>query len=97
METLIYKIVCKDYDKQYEFIGLSKTIKSIKQRMKTKLNTKKYNKNDNKLYTYIEENKGIDNFNFIIIDKVILTTNNNKKAILQEYLNKYKPELNKLG
>lgn len=96
METLIYKIVCKDYDKKDEFIGLTKTIKSIKQRMKTKLKLKKYNKNDTKLYTYIEDNKGIDNFNFIVIDKAMITPNNNKKVILQEYLNKYKPELNKL-
>ena len=96
METLVYKIVCKDYDRKDEFIGLTKTIKSIKQRMKKKLNLRKYSKNDKKLYTYIEDNNGIDNFNFIVIDKVIITENNNKKVILQEYLNKYKPELNKL-
>lgn len=96
MEILIFKIVCKDYDNKDEYIGITKTIKSIKQRMKNKLKLKKYNKNDKKLYEYIDNNKGIDNFNFIIIDKIKIISNDDKKAILQEYLNKYKPELNKL-
>jgi hypothetical protein len=72
METTyyIYKIVCKDETITEFYIGSTSSIRHRKSQHKTSCNNEKNDKYNLKIYQIIRENKGWDNWNFIVIEEL---------------------------
>ena len=95
--SVIYRIYCKNPDITECYIGSTKCFENRFSFHKTSTYNKNLHFYKYKLYQFIRDNGGWDNF-----DKEILEyySCNNKKELKfkeQEYINKYKPTLNTLN
>jgi hypothetical protein len=90
VNACIYKIICKDRKIKDFYIGSTTSKLSSRKNMHKTC----YKKNDNKLYNFMKNNGGFDNFEFVIIQEY--PTNNLKKLrdIENEYQLIFKPSLN---
>jgi len=89
--SVIYKLYCKDDNIDDFYIGSSKNIKNRKRSHKSRCKTK--NK-QLKLYNFINNNGGYNNFDYEILEKVNC---NNKLDLLKKerhYIELLKPSLN---
>jgi hypothetical protein len=92
MNVKIYKIICKDINIKDCYIGSTcqKYISQRKGRHKWE-----YKKNNNiKLYKFMRENGGFNNFEFIIIHRCICKDKAEKYRIEKQFYDKLKPTLN---
>jgi len=94
-KTIIYKIVCKNLDITDTYIG--HTTNLIKRRCghKTTINNIKDKNYNLKVYQYIRENGGWDNFDMIQIEQYSCKNVNEARAKEREYIEFLKPTLNK--
>jgi len=84
-KTIIYKIVCKDLEMTEVYVGHTtdfKSRKSIHKHYTIKENDKKYNL---KVYKYIRENGGWDNFDMIEIEKFNDCKDSNEATSRERY------------
>jgi group I intron endonuclease len=89
MEYTIYKIYCNDESITDCYIGSTKRFK--KRQIDHKCASKK---ETSKLYNFIREHNGWDNFNMIILETVICETKQDIIKKEQEYIELLKPTLN---
>jgi len=90
MISCIYKIYCKDPNIKDFYIGKAKDLKG---RIATHKHTAKKN-TEQKLYKFINENGGFENFDFEIIQELTERNLNIINDIEREYIMIYKPSLN---
>jgi hypothetical protein len=83
VNTIIYKIMCKDLNILECYIGHSTNIKSRKNEHKYNSNNENSKSYNIKLYTFIRANGGWDNFELIEIEKY--PCNSKKEAITREH------------
>jgi len=84
-KTIIYKIVCKDLEVTEIYVGHTtdfKTRKSSHKHYTTKENDRKYNL---KIYKYIRENGGWENFDMIEIEKYSECKDSNEATARERY------------
>ncbi len=92
MIGIIYKLYCdgiKDF-----YIGSSFDMKVRKQQHKTKCNNPKLKEYNRKVYQYIRENGGFDNWKFEILVEKEFENKNALRIKEQECLKLFKPSLN---
>ena len=80
--TIIYKIYCKDESITEIYIGHTTNFKHRKNAHISNCNNEKSKEYNLKLYIYIRNNGGFDNFNIIELEKY--PCNNDKEALLRE-------------
>ena len=90
MISCIYKIYCKDSNIKDIYIGKAKDYKG---RIATHKHSAKKN-TEQKLYKFIKENGGFENFDFEIIQELTERNLNIINDIEREYICIYKPTLN---
>ncbi len=93
-KTIIYKIVCKDNNITDIYIGHTTNIKSRKNEHKyscNNINNKSYN---SRVYNFIRNNDGWNNFNIIQIEDYLCENINEAKARERYWIEKLKPSLN---
>ena len=90
MISCIYKIYCKDSNIKDFYIGKAKDLNN---RIATHRHWSKKNSKQ-KLYKFINENGGIENFDFEIIQELTERNLNIINDIEREYICIYKPTLN---
>ena len=92
--TIIYKIVCKDDTILDCYVGHTINLHNRIARHKTNCNNLKNLKHNCKVYIFIRENGGWDNFYFIELEKV--NCKDKKEATLYErkWYDLLKPSLN---
>lgn len=92
IEGVIYKIQKKDGKEHECYIGSTKNLKERIRRHKICLKTG----HQQKIYRYIRDNGGIDNYNFEVLEKINLVNSSIKflKEREQFYYTKYKPSMN---
>jgi len=69
LNTIIYKIVCKDLSITDVYIGQTTNFKTRKSQHKRNCCNPDYKKHNLKVYQYIRENGGWENFDMIEIEK----------------------------
>ena len=95
MKGIVYKIYCRDYSITEFYVGSSVNFKARKYAHKSNCNNIKRREYNYKVYRYIRENGGFDNWDFeILLEPEV----ENKKELKLKYEAKYqldlKPELN---
>jgi hypothetical protein len=88
-KAVVYVIRCLDKNILDEYIG--STYYLLNRKSKHKIDCEKYN---NKLYSFVKNNGGWNNFEFIILEEFECETSLEKNQKEQEYIQKYKPTLN---
>ena len=88
-KAVVYVIRCLDKNILDEYIGSTFYFGSRK--IKHKSDSKKYN---TKLYSFVKNNNGWDNFEFIILEEFECETTLEKTQKEQEYIHKFSPTLN---
>lgn len=91
-EYTIYKISCNDNSITDFYIGSTKDFYQRFRKHKSCCNN-----NKNKLYTFIREHNGWENFNMSIIEVITCETKDDAFKKEQEYIDNLKPTLNKLN
>ena len=81
-KTIIYKIVCKDLEVTDVYVGHTTDFKSRKNRHKSNCNNEKYNL---KIYKFIRDNKGFENFDMIVIEKYTECKDSNEARTRERY------------
>ncbi len=93
-KTVIYKIFCKDSNITEQYIGHTTNFKRRKSEHKRTCNNENCRNYNLKLYQYIRENRGWDNFEIVIIEKY--SCNNIYEAVEREgyFVKELKASLN---
>jgi hypothetical protein len=81
-KTVIYKIFCKDSNITEQYIGHTTDFNERKRRHKSNCNNENDNKYNLKVYQYIREKGGFENFEIVIIENY--PCNNKKEALERE-------------
>jgi group I intron endonuclease len=90
--SCIYCIVHKlDKDMENIYIGSTKDLRHRRWNHKSNCNNEKKETYNSKVYQYIRDNGGIDNFEFIILEECQVEK---LKRMEQSYMDVYKPSLN---
>ncbi len=93
--SLIYKIYCKnDYITDF-YIGSTTNLYSRKTSHKSDCNNKKRKHYNRKVYKFIRENGGFENWDFIILENYKCKNKKELNKKEAEYIKKLKPTLNK--
>jgi hypothetical protein len=96
-KTLIYKICCNDTSIKDIYVGSTCNFTQRKWLHKTHC-INKTNRQDkhsiNRLYNFIRENGGWDNWTMIMIEEVNCKDKREKEKVEREYYDKLKPTLN---
>ena len=87
--TIIYKIFCRDPNIKELYIGHTTNFVNRKSSHKTACNNC-----DSKLYSFIRENGGWDNWKILIIDDVECKNFEEARKVEQSYIDKYNSGLN---
>lgn len=87
--TIIYKIFCRDPSIKELYIG--HTTNFVNRKYAHKISCKNCN---SKLYTFIRENGGWDNWKILIIDDVECNNFEEARKVEQNYIDKYNSDLN---
>jgi hypothetical protein len=90
--TIIYKIFCKDHSIKEIYIG--HTTNFVTRKSSHKTNCKIIN---SKLYCYIREHGGWDNWEIIMLDDIDCENYENARKTEQIYIDKYNSELNSIN
>ena len=90
----IYKIYCIDESIEDIYIGSTINIKNRLMGHKTSCNNIKGKTYNLKVYQFIRNNGGFDNWRMEVIHEAECETNRDKEQIEQEYINTCKPKLN---
>ena len=93
MIGVIYKIYCKDTDISDCYIGSTKNLINRKTQHKCYCNNSNCRKYNYKVYKFIRENGGYNNFDYQILEEIYL---GDLKQYEREYIENLKPSLNKL-
>jgi len=93
-ESMIYKLCCKDTTIEEIYIG--STISFRRRKWNHKSNCNNINKIDynRKVYQFIRDNGGWDNWDMILIAKVNCNDKMELRKKEREYMEEYKPSLN---
>lgn len=93
-QSIIYKIICKDTNINDLYIGSTTNYHSRKRQHKFCCNTPESKKYNYKVYKFIRENGGWNNWEMIPLE--IVTCNNKMELNIKEYefINTYKATLN---
>jgi hypothetical protein len=83
--TIIYKIVCKDLSKTDVYVGHTTDFKTRKNLHKSISNNEKDKRYNLKVYQYIRENEGWENFDMIEIEKYIECKDANEARKRERY------------
>jgi hypothetical protein len=95
-DATVYRIFCLDPNISDSYVGY--TIKSIDFRMyhhKKTCENSGYKYHHKKLYRFIRENGGFENFSFEILEKCHVTISE-ARSREQNFINIYRPTLNKI-
>ena len=96
-KTIIYKICCNDTNIKDLYVGSTCNFTQRKWLHKTHC-VNKTNRQDkytnNKLYNFIRENGGWDNWNMVMIEEVKCKNKRDKERVEREWYDKLEPTLN---
>jgi len=98
-KSMIYKLCCKDLNITDIYIGSTTNFKErkIKHRIICNNNNLKYVYNNNlKVYKFIREHGGWDNWDMVLIDNVSCESKLELRKIEREYIEKYNSTLNSI-
>jgi hypothetical protein len=96
-KTIIYKLVHKDDPDNHEtYVGHTTDFRDRKSSHKRRCEDPDNSKHHLKVYQYIRENGGWDNFIMLEIEKYPCNDNNEARAREQEWYNQLKSKLNKI-
>ena len=84
-KTIIYKIVCKDLEVTEVYVGHTTDFKTRKSSHKSRCNNDKNKKYNLKIYKYIRDNQGWDNFDMIEIEKFSECKDSNEALARERY------------
>ena len=84
-KTIIYKIVCKDLEVIEIYVGHTTDFKSRKTRHKSDCNNEKKNSYNLKVYKFIRDNGGWENFDMIEIEKYTECKDTNEATARERY------------
>ncbi len=93
-DGLIYKIICKDEDKEEFYIGSTYNINCRMHEHTSHCNNKNSIAYTQKKYVYFRKNGGIENFKFIIIGKFPNISRKDLKYKEREFFERFNPTLN---
>lgn len=93
-ETIIYKLYCKNEEITDFYIGYTTNYKGRKGVHRRCINNQANKSYKNRMYSFIRNNGGWDNWDFIILENY--PCNTKKEAILREkiWINRLNPSLN---
>lgn len=84
-KTIIYKIVCKDLEVTEVYVGHTTDFKTRKSNHKYSCNNEKDKNYNFKVYKYIRDNRGWDNFDMIEIEKFSECKDSNEALARERY------------
>ena len=93
-KSSIYKICCKDVNIKGEYVGSTTNIQRRKTHHKSCCNNDKNPKNKLPVYSYIRDNGGWENFDFIEVEKFNATDKNHLHTRERYWIELLKSELN---
>ena len=93
-DSFIYKICCKDLTIQDIYIGSTTNFKQRKRQHKECCNNEKSSHHNIKIYNFIRENGGWENWDMILIKNVSCNSKIELNKIEREYYEEYNPSLN---
>jgi len=91
---LIYKLCCKDATTEDIYIGSTTNFINRKHQHKGNCNNSNREKYNLKVYKFIRENGGFENWDMILIQYYSCVTKKELEAKEREYIEKLKPSLN---
>jgi hypothetical protein len=94
-EGLIYKICCKDASITDEYIGSTTNKNRRKQQHKSVCNNENDKSYNLRVYQFIRNNGGFDNFDLIVIEEFNCENKNQLKRRERYWIEERKPTLNK--
>jgi len=89
-----YQIVCNDKTVKESYVGSSVNFKDRKSRHKCNCNSPNSKCYNFKIYKFIRDNGGWNNFNFITLKEIVCADKYEAHKIEQSYINELNPELN---
>jgi hypothetical protein len=93
MIGVIYKLCCEGVDEFY--IGSSKNMYDRKRLHKSRCNNVNYSGYNNKLYSYIRNNKGYNEWKYEILEEFLFEIDEELKIQENTYIKNLNPSLNK--
>ena len=94
-KTLIYKIISKDINYDFIYIGSTTDFSRRLREHKSSCNNEKSEKYNYVLYKFIRENGGFDNFNMILVEKYTECKDRLEARKREQYcIDELKPKLN---
>ena len=93
-ESMIYKLCCKDTTIEEIYIGSTTNFRDRKKAHKKDCNTINKRDYNRKVYQFIRNNGGWDNWDMILIAKVNCNDRLELRKKEREYIEEYKPSLN---
>jgi len=94
-KTLIYKIISKDINCNFIYIGSTRDFSRRLREHKSSCNNEKGEKYNYVLYKFIRENNGFDNFNMILVEKYTECKDRLEARQREQYwIDELKPKLN---
>ena len=94
-QTVVYKIVCKDFNITYCYIGHTTNFRQRKSHRKSVCHNSNFRNYDFLVYTFIRENGGWDNWEMIEIEKFDCKDGNEARVKEHYWLETLKADLNK--
>jgi hypothetical protein len=89
-KTIIYKLCCKDTSINDIYIGSTCNFRARKAEHKYRLNKN----NNRKVYQFIRDNGGWDNWDMVMIQQESVENKLQKEKLEREYIDELKPTLN---
>ena len=93
-ESMIYKLCCKDTTIEEIYIGSTISFRNRKRAHKKDCNTINRKSHNYKVYQFIRDNGGWDNWDMILIAKVNCNDKLELRKKEREFMEEYKPSLN---
>ena len=94
MEYIFYEIKCNDSNITDFYIGSTNNYNRRKFQHRKSCYNRRHKKYWTKVYLFIRENGGFDNWIFTIIEEPFIETIQEGRLIEYEYISKLKPKLN---